>query len=122
MVRDAAFVMLTGAMDKPCPVYESIPATVKMPYLLVGDKTEVPFDSFGNEGYQDTITFTAFSAYKGDQELLEINKWLMTMLHRVPLTLSDGTSARMKSELMLTQRQLDGTRQLINRFRVIARS
>lgn len=121
-VRTAALEWLNSQADKPAPIHEHIQENTPKPYISLGDKTEVPFNRFGGDGYEETITFSIFSTYKGDQQLLEINEWLMEKLHRQKIQLADGSSVKMKSELMTTTRTVDGVRQLVNRFRMIALS
>ncbi len=53
-------------------VYGNVPQQTAYPYVVLGDMTEVPFNMFGKDGKESTITLHAWSQYVGFKEALSI--------------------------------------------------
>lgn len=109
---DAALMArVTGIHDGRAPEAEP------MPYIVIGEPTEIPFDTLGRAGYQPTLTIHVWSAQRGtSQEVNEIVA-LMDAALAAPLTLDGHTEARLRPEFRTVLVEDNGNRHAPVRYR-----
>ncbi len=93
------------------------PADVSPPYMVIGEKTEVPRSFFAHDGHEDTVQFHIWSAHKGDRECLEILALLDAAL-KAPLVVAGHGTARLRREFASTMTD-EGMRHLPARYRAL---
>jgi hypothetical protein len=118
----ATFVVLDGAPGRPASVtiHEYVKGDVVKPYVVLGELTEGQRRTFARKGYEDTITIHAFSAAKGNAEVLGIVTWLTLTLEDRRLTLNNPLKAsRLRLDSNNVFKDPDGIYHAVVRFRVI---
>lgn len=72
-------------------VYNNVPEGTQMPYVRIGNPTEIPFDLMGRQGRELTIQVIAASDYAGDKQAADIADRVLAVLNYAQLTLSGWT-------------------------------
>lgn len=70
-------------------VFDDVDEDQGFPYVVIGEATENPFNTFGKNGKESTITIHIWSDYKGFKEALDILKQLNSLLDDANFTMSD---------------------------------
>lgn len=104
-----------------CAVYDDVPDSAAMPYVSIGEATEIPWNRFQGTGSELTWTIHAWSRYPGRKEALAILARLNQLLDQIPLTLSGGlVNLFCRYEMGNVIRDHDGvTRHLVARYRLL---
>lgn len=90
-VQKALFGVLSAALA--CEVYDNVPKKATMPYVVIGDDTQVPDDTKTSNGFDNTVTLHVWSrASDGRREAKQILSDIYDVLHDVDLTI-EGMSA-----------------------------
>lgn len=106
-------------------VFDAVPHKQATPYIVIGDGTEIPFDTFGKGGHDDTVAIYTYTggdeSAEGFKPGLDIASRIATLLEDTALTIeSHGTSVMCDCEFTQTLREEDGVeRQVLQRFRVV---
>lgn len=109
---------IKALVGDPARVYDGqAPQGAAMPYIVVGDHTEVPSNVLGGLGWSDTITCHVFSRYAGTKEALQ-GVAAMDAALAGPLTISGHGAARLKPEFGTVLVEEDGVRHAPRRYRV----
>lgn len=105
--------MITG-------VFDAVPKNQDLPYITVGDATEIPFNVFAKDGKEATITLHIWSLYKGFKEALDIRNRIDQLLDGQTLTITGFVNVLCQFENSETLRDPDGvTRHIATRYRVV---
>lgn len=108
---------VTAVYDGQAP--QSTPESpVVLPYVVIGEPTEVPQRPLERAGWSATLTLHVWSNYPGRREALEIAD-LMDAALAAPLALTGHTSARLKPEFRTVLVEADGVRHAPVRYRIL---
>jgi len=112
---DAALLALVPGM------YDEVPENRTFPYLVLGDATETPLDTFARKGRIATITVSIYSMQKGFKESLTIADRVDVLLNRNSFNLSTYDTVYTMYKMLSTQRMGDGlTRKVDIKYDVFA--
>lgn len=128
-LQAAIYSKLTGdaTLLALAPVYDEVPEGIRPPYIVIGDATEVPYDSFSSRGFEATITLHIWTAPRptgtsravGYKPALDILDRVNYLLNEATLTLSDLTFVYCRLENVQTLR--DGlARHVTARYRILS--
>lgn len=113
LVADAPLMAVaTGVYDGRAP------QGATLPYVVVGEPTEIPSGNLGPQGWNDTIAVHIWSGYAGRKEALEILELMDTAL-AAPLVLSGHTTARLRREFVTALVEETGVRHVPIRYRIL---
>lgn len=121
----AAYARLRG--DAPFmalakQVFDDVPENEPFPYVTAGESTENPWDCFGQDGSDASISFHIWSRYRGFSEAQGINAALIGLLDNdTALAIAGYATVLLNFESSQQLRDPDGlTRHIVTRFRVMA--
>lgn len=120
-VQQAIYAKLTSdatLMGLIKGVFDAVPDNQPMPYVVIGEGTEVPFRTFTSTSYVATITLHIWSGAKGYKEGLAILDRLNTLLDRVSLTVSGFQHIYCEYEFSNTTQDPDGSRHIPVRYKL----
>ncbi|KZC99690.1 MULTISPECIES: DUF3168 domain-containing protein [unclassified Thalassospira] len=90
-VQKALFSVLDAALE--CDVHDNVPSNAQMPYVVIGDDTQVPEDTKTSLGFGVTVTLHVWSdASDGRREAKQLLGEIYGVLHDADLTI-DGMDA-----------------------------
>ena len=104
--------------DPDYPVYDGrAPQDAPMPYVVIGEPTEVPGEEIDEEGTNATLTFHGWSAYAGKKECFQMQAWLRSHLHHAEVA---GTWACYEELATILADDTGGGRlyHLVTRYRI----
>lgn len=79
--------VLNAALD--CPVFDDVPAGTAMPYVVIGDDTQLPDDTKTSLGFDMTVTLHVWSdATDGRREAKQLLGEIYDELHDADLTVT----------------------------------
>lgn len=78
----------TTGMTALAKVYNHVPTTAALPYVTLGNPTEVRMDAMGAAGKDITFQVHVVSDYPGDYEALTIHSKAVELLHYQSITVS----------------------------------
>lgn len=120
--RLAADATLAGMVTG---IYDETPEGAGLPYVVIGEATQVPDDQHDAQGLNLTETVHIWSGYRGHREALAIEAELDRLLDRQPLTLAGFQYAGMAKEHVqplidtaATQTQTVRLRHTVVRYRI----
>jgi hypothetical protein len=96
--------LITGVFD-----FADVPAGQLMPYITLGDSTEVPDNALGQRGYEDTFTLHIWSRQKGFKQAQTILGRMNTLLDQKPLTLATQSHVSTMYEFTQSMNDPDDT-------------
>jgi hypothetical protein len=88
-------------------VFDYVKDDQAFPYIVIGEATENPFNTFGRNGKESTLTIHIWSEYKGFKESLNILKQMNKVLDDTSLTLSEHNLVLIQYEDAQTIRDED---------------
>lgn len=101
-------------------VFDAVPQNQPFPYIVIGEATEVPFNTFGRVGRDSTFTIHIWSQYNGFREALSILEEMNRILDGTTLNLPDLSLVYIVYENAFTLVDGDGaTRHVPARYRVV---
>lgn len=118
-LQTAAHARLTGdaaLMDMVNGVFDHVPKSAELPYLLLGAVTAQPWSSKTFSGQRHRLTLSVFSEAKGDREIKTLADLAHGLLDRASLPLDGHRLVALDFEALQTLRQPDGVRQAQLRF------
>jgi L-cystine uptake protein TcyP (sodium:dicarboxylate symporter family) len=122
-IQAAVYQKLTGditLMSLVQGVFDDVDDNQAFPYIIIGEATENPFNTFGKDGKESTITIGIWSQYKGFKEALDILKQMNATLDDASLSLSEHNLVLIHYDSAQTIREQDGiTRHVPVTYRVI---
>ena len=124
-VQEAVYALLTGDATltaKVTGVFDTVPDGQSAPYITIGDATELPFDTFGKDGHDQTLTIHIWStSTEGYSEAYDILDTLTTLLEDTALVVAGHQTVMVNSVDVNSFREDDQrrTRHVAARFRVI---
>lgn len=102
-------------------IYDDVPEDTAFPYILLGDVSETPMDTFAKKGRIATATVSIFSMQKGFKESLTIANRIDELLNRNSFPLSTYSTVYTMYKMLSTQRLSDGlTRKVDIKYDVYA--
>jgi len=102
-------------------IYDEVPENKSFPYLVIGDVTETPMDTFARKGRIAVITVSIYSMQKGFKESLLIADRVDTLLNRNSFPLNTYDTVYTMYKMLSTQRMGDGlTRKVDIKYDVFA--
>ena len=103
-------------------VYDDVPELGGFPYVSFGEGTENPWDTFGQNGSDATITLHVWSRYTGFKEAQAINDLMIGLLdNQTGIAVTGYGLVLLNVENSVQLRDPDGiTRHIATRFRVMA--
>lgn len=109
---DTTLVTTLGAK-----VYDHVPDAAAFPYVVIGDATEVRYDTMGKTGRDLTVTFHIWSQYPGMKQVKEIANRVDELLDRWAPTVTGWNATQMQQEFFETFMDPDGiTRHGVSRY------
>ena len=121
-IQRAIFAKLSGdtaLMALVKGVFDDVPENQAFPYVVIGEATETPSNTFGRKGKDVTCTIHIWSQAKGNTEALTILDRLNDLLDFEPLAVAGYEVIAVEYENAVTLREPDGvTRQVPVRYRV----
>lgn len=112
----------TSLMSKIKGVFDDVPDNQAFPYIVIGDATEVPANTFGQNGYEATVTLHIWSRYKGFAEALQILDEVNRILDGKNIVCEGLGDVFCWYEFSETMRDPDGiTRHIPVRYRIISK-
>lgn len=118
LAADATLETLLGAADR---ILDDAPEKQAYPYIIVGEDSELPNETMGTVGVEQTLVFHIWSQYKGSKQVKQIHARMKALLHRWQPTASGWDTTQMLFEFFEIVRDPDGiTRHGISRYRVYA--
>jgi len=118
-LQTAIHMRLTGdaaLMDVVSGVFDHVPESAELPYLLLGGVTASPWSSKTFSGQRHRLTVSAFSAAEGDREVKMLADLVHSLLDRAALSLDGHRLVVLGFEALQTLRDPDGARQAQLRF------
>lgn len=118
--------LLAETADESGPaVYDHVPQAedpadgTKFPYVVVGEDTQVSFDTDTELGFEATVTVHSFSVHKGRMEVKQIQGAIYACLHRRELVVDGYDTVDCIWEYSDSAIEPDGvTRHGVQRFRI----
>jgi len=102
-------------------VFDQVPAGQAYPYVVLGEKSEGAFATFGRAGLRSTLRLDIRSQGTGDAELLAIYHRVKEVLDGQPPALPEYTVVLGRTTLLKTVLDPDGTtRRAESQYEVIA--
>ena len=102
------------------PVYDDVPSTASLPYVVIGDDTMADDNTNDFVGYQATVTIHAWSEYKGRAQVKQIQDEINSLLDRKKLSIVGYNSVTCYQEYSESTLDPDGiTRHGVQRYRVV---
>lgn len=89
-------------------VHDDVPDGTAYPYVVMGESSEAPFDSFTQQGRSVIVTIHTWSQYQGAKETETMLSRIITLLDRYALSVSGGVLTRCVFESKQTMRDPDG--------------
>jgi hypothetical protein len=119
-IQKAVFNRLNTSLN--VPVYDNVPDNAQAPYVVIGDDTLTEYDTFGELGFEATVTIHSWSVYRGRKQVKEIMGSIYDALHRAELTVTGYNLIGCDCEFSETFLESDGvTRHGVQRFRILIR-
>lgn len=113
----------SALMAKARAVVDDVSDGQEYPYVVVGDGTEIPFDTMDRAGKEVAATIHIWSQYAGFKEALEILGIINALLDRRDLAVTGYGTVGMQFSNSQTLRDPDGvTRHVVARYRIIVQS
>lgn len=107
-------------------IYDDVPQADKsekdtaFPFVVIGDTTEIPFDTDSSNGRESTLTIHSYSRYRGKKELKDVMDAIKAALHDATLVVSGELFVFCFWEFAETMPDPDGrTRHGVQRFRLL---
>lgn len=101
-------------------VFDDVPDQREPPYVIIGEMTEVPFDTDDSVGRECTMVIHSWSTYRGMKELKDMMDTNKAALHDVDLVVGAGKFILGLLESSQAMLDPDGlTRHGVQRFRFI---
>lgn len=97
-------------------VFDHVPKSAALPYLLLGAVTAVPWSSKTFSGQRHRLTVSVFSEAKGDREIKMLADLVHGLLDRAAFPLEGHRLVALDFETLQTLRDPDGVRQAQLRF------
>lgn len=124
-IQKAVYSALTAditLMGKITGVFDEVPPGQALPYVVLGDTTEVPESDFVKKGYENTITLHIWSEYPGFKEAKEILADLNRILDRAILSITGFNTVYCKYDFSETLETSDGKyRHIPVRYRILVK-
>lgn len=102
-------------------VYDAVPQGNPMPYVVIGEKSEVPDNTLTEIGKETTTTIHIWSNAEGDRQALQILERIDTLLDNQSLTVNGWDAWRVENEFSETLRETDQNRTIrhvVARYRI----
>lgn len=80
-------------------VFDEVPESTVMPYVVLGEATEESQDSHDRQGLEVTLTLHIWSRYRGYDEAAGILRELDRLLDRVSLTVDGFTAVSIAQQM-----------------------
>jgi hypothetical protein len=102
-------------------VYDSLPAHIPFPYVVIGESTEMPWNGLTKIGRECTVTIHIFSRYAGMSEVKTLSARVVGLLERQSLAAMDVVAVSSVLDLCQFLTDPDGiTRHAVIRMRFLA--
>lgn len=112
--------IFTALSSLSVPVYDDVPESATLPYVVIGDDTLVDDNTNDYAGYQATVTIHSWSAYKGRSQIKQIQDEINNLLDRQKLSIVGYNMVNCYQEYSESSLDPDGiTRHGVQRYRVI---
>jgi len=105
-VQKALLAKLQGALS--CPVYDSVPQDAGYPYVTFAGTDVAQEDAINQRIERRVVSFSVWSDYKGQIEVMQIMSDMHDALHRADLELDSGRVAGCYVTRKATSREPDG--------------
>ncbi len=88
--NNAVLIALIPWSDGKAAVFDNnnVPVGLSPPYVVLGEATSVPEDTFKKRGFNATAMIHSWSEFAGKEEILAIRNAIHTALNETVLTLS----------------------------------
>lgn len=104
-------------------IHDQAPRGSDFPYIVIGELTDNPFNTFDRKGSTVTATLHIFSRYKGNKQGLMILERVKELLDYEPLDVNGQTLVYCKFENATTLTEGDRqTRHIPTRFEVVTQN
>lgn len=114
LTGDAPFMLLAKA------VLDYVPDAQSYPYVTIGEATEIPFDTFGNDGYEQTLSLHIWDQGRGFKVCYDILDSMTTLIEGATLALTSHQQVLTNSDNVTSLREADGiTHHVVARYRII---
>jgi len=121
-VQTAIVDALTSVATMPA-VYDHVPPEVAFPYVVYGPVHVTPYDAKAETGFEQVVTLTIWSRYRGGKETREIFQSLYDVLHRASLSVEGQDALYCEFHSADFSRDADGlTYHAAARFTVVTQS
>jgi hypothetical protein len=100
------------------PVYNSVRQGTATPYIVLGEVTEVRFDTHDRAGKELTVTLHVWSNYAGDSEGLQILEQVDALLDRSKPVVTGWRTVSVLNDSTQTMAGAGPFRQVVARYRV----
>ena len=105
-VQKALLAKLQSALS--CPVYDSVPQGATYPYVTFASTDVAQEDAINQRIERRVVSFSVWSDYKGQTEIMEIMSDMHDALHRADLNLDNGRVVGCYVTRKATNREPDG--------------
>jgi hypothetical protein len=123
-VQQAIFALLSNDVTLTLAnihIYDEVPEDATFPYIVIGDASETPMDTFGRKGRRPAITLELYSQYFGFKEILTLIERVEQLLNRANLTIAKFDEVYCMITHVQVERESDGlTRKAIMQFDLYA--
>jgi hypothetical protein len=85
----AASAEIQSLLGDPAALYDHVPPGAVFPYVVYGPTHIVPYDTKTEIGFEQIISLTIWSRYRGGKETRAIFQALYDTLHRAVLTVAE---------------------------------
>jgi len=113
---------LTALLASATSIYDGVPDDAEYPYVVFGEKHSQPWDVFGKDGHDDSISIYVWSRALGDEECLTIASRINELLHGFALDVSSAgfSTVLLQLDMLDTMREPDGrTRKSVSRYKIM---
>lgn len=116
----SADVNLQALVGSPARLYDMVPPAAIYPYVSFGDVNVRDYGTKDRTGFEQTLTFHAYSRARGRKEVKQIMQALYDSLHQSPLSVVGADRVDCQFQSASTQLENDSlTLHGIIRFRIV---
>ena len=122
VLQEAVYTLLAadaGISALSASVYDFVPKTADLPYILVGDDSSEWNGTMGIDWGDIDVTIHSYTYGEGRKTVKQLMAAVYTALHKTPLTISGFTHVSTLWQFSDTILEDDGVYHGVQRFRVV---
>lgn len=101
-LQAAIYTALNGNVS--AGVYDHVPTGAAAPYIVLGETTDIPWDTHDSDGSEETITLHLWDQALGSMRLKALMEAVDALLHDASFALSGATLVMLRREFTAVMR------------------